>query len=105
MREPTLTITPPKGSWPCGKHEWRLDGLLHRLDGPALTEPHGNQFWYKNGNRHREDGPACEYNDGSIAWYYEGLLIEMEEDWSFSECFKHFKDQIILMKIQDIQED
>lgn len=33
-------------------------GILHRLDGPAITLDSGDQYWIINGKRHRTDGPA-----------------------------------------------
>ena len=49
--------------------EWRLDGQLHRTDGPAVEYANGNRFWYLNGQRHRVDGPAVESADGTCYWY------------------------------------
>lgn len=41
------------------RKEWRLDGLKHRIGGPAViwknTE---NEEWWFMGKRHRVDGPA-----------------------------------------------
>lgn len=28
---------------------WRLDGVLHRVDGPAVTYENGTKHWYLNG--------------------------------------------------------
>lgn len=37
--------------------EWKnLNGLYHRVDGPALEYSDGFKAWYINGQRHREDG-------------------------------------------------
>lgn len=36
---------------------WRLNGWLHRADGPAKEYSRGNE-WYWNGMLHREGGPA-----------------------------------------------
>ena len=33
-----------------GRIEWRLDGKLHREDGPAVIWPDGTKYWCKNGN-------------------------------------------------------
>jgi hypothetical protein len=51
-----------------GTKQWRLDGHLHREDGPAVEHSDGTKEWYLNGKLHREDGPAYEYTDG----YYTG---------------------------------
>ena len=51
-----------------GNKEWRLNGLLHREDGPAIERKNGDRLWYINGKSHREDGPAVEYANGSKLW-------------------------------------
>ena len=55
-----------------GTVHYRLDGKLHREDGPAVIKPDGTQEWYKNGVRHREDGPAVIWPDGTQSWYING---------------------------------
>ena len=37
---------------PDGTIEWRLNGELHKINGPAVIEPDGTQIWYVNGNLH-----------------------------------------------------
>ena len=37
------------------KTEWRLDGKLHRVDGPAIEWANGNKSWYLNGRRVSEE--------------------------------------------------
>ena len=71
--------------------EWRLNGKLHREDGPAIEydiksakgKTKGNKFWYLNGKQHREDGPASEWNDGNKFWYLNGK--QHREDGPASE--------------------
>jgi len=53
---------------------WRLNGKLHREDGPAVEYPSGTKCWYLNGKYHREDGPAIEDADGTREWYLNGEL-------------------------------
>jgi hypothetical protein len=45
---------------PDGCTEWRIDGKLHRLDGPARMWPSGAKEWWVNGDMHRIDGPAYQ---------------------------------------------
>lgn len=52
-----------------GIKAWRLNGKLHREDGPAVEHSDGSQFWYLNGEHHREDGPAVEFPDGTKEWW------------------------------------
>jgi hypothetical protein len=58
-----------------GAERWRLNGKLHREDGPAVIYPNGTQVWYRNGLRHREDGPAVIREDGIQWWYRNGKCI------------------------------
>ena len=54
------------------------NGLLHRLDGPAVVRSNGSKEWYKEGKLHRLDGPACEFFDGTKYWYFEGKLHRLD---------------------------
>jgi len=51
-----------------GKKEWRLNGKLHRVDGPAIEHSDGSKSWCLNNKRHRVDGPAWEGADGTKEW-------------------------------------
>ena len=69
MNEPTKTVDSK------GTIEYRLNGKLHREDGPAVEWANdGNKYWYQNGKRHRTDGPAIEDADGTKEWYINGVL-------------------------------
>ena len=57
MIEYTITVNDD------GNKEWRVDGVLHREDGPAVEYANGDKEWYFNGKRHREDGPAVEFGN------------------------------------------
>lgn len=57
-----------------GSIEWRLDGNLHREDGPAVERPEGTRVWFRHGKQHREDGPAVEHGDGTKEWWRNGQL-------------------------------
>jgi hypothetical protein len=52
---------------PDGRREWRLNGKLHREDGPAVEWADGRREWWLHGERHREDGPALEWADGGAS--------------------------------------
>ena len=54
--------------------EYKLNGRLHREDGPAIEFVYGKKEWYRDGKLHREDGPAIEFADGSKKWYRDGEL-------------------------------
>jgi len=60
-----------------GNKTWRLNGKLHREDGPANEHADGYREWYRNGKLHREDGPAIEFGPrgyGEKRWYLNGEL-------------------------------
>ena len=59
---------------PNGTKEWRLNGKLHRTDGPAYERADGTKGWHLNGELHRTDGPAVEHADGTKEWYLNGKL-------------------------------
>ena len=56
-----------------GTQAWRLNGKLHREDGPAVIHLDGAKLWYKEGKHHRLDGPALIRVDGSKEWWTEGI--------------------------------
>ena len=58
-----------------GTQHWYQNGQVHRLDGPAYIYSNGSQRWYQNGQRHRLDGPAVICADGSQYWYLEGVNV------------------------------
>ena len=62
-----------------GNKYWRLNGKLHREDGPAIEYANGNKWWYLNGKYHREDGPAIEWADGDKEWWLNGEEVTEEE--------------------------
>jgi len=61
------------------RKEWKLDGKLHREDGPAIEYPNGDKYWYINDKLHREDGPAITFLDGSKYWYLNGKRVTEQE--------------------------
>ncbi len=61
--------------------EWRQNGLLHRLDGPALEIVYKDKIttimeWHQSGKTHRVDGPArIRLGKGAFEeWYLFGKL-------------------------------
>ena len=62
-----------------GDKFWRLNGELHREDGPAIERAGGYKEWWLNGELHREDGPAVERAGGTKSWYLNGEPVTEEE--------------------------
>ncbi len=56
-----------------GTKEWRVNGKLHREDGPAVIYPDGAEMWYQYGSLHRDDGPAIILPDGTKKWGFLGV--------------------------------
>lgn len=66
-----------------GFEAWYVDGIVHRLDGPAQTSVNG-QRWVVNGVLHRLDGPATIRpvtgdGDVEVGWWVNGH--EVTEPW------------------------
>jgi hypothetical protein len=62
----------PAFEWANGDKWWRLDGKIHREDGPAVELADGGKSWFLNDELHREDGPAVMREDGYELWYLNG---------------------------------
>ena len=76
-----MTIEYDKGSGvpsAGGRIEWKVDGKLHRLDGPAVEWSDGSKEWWVNGLRHRLGGPAIDWIDGYQRWFIHGTEISQE---------------------------
>lgn len=52
-----------------GVIEWRLEDILHRIDGPAVEYKNGTEEWWVNGKTHRLNGPAVSYFSGIEEWW------------------------------------
>jgi len=68
-------IDGPAIIWFNGDKEWCQNGKLHRMDGPAVEYADGTKKWYKNGKRHRTDGPAIEWENGEVQYWENGEQI------------------------------
>jgi len=64
---------------PNGSKRWYLNGLRHRVDGPAVVYLDGFKSWWLCGQPHRADGPAIEWIDGSKSWYLNGRELTEEQ--------------------------
>ena len=57
-----------------GTKYWYCDNILHRVDGPAIEGCDGTKEWFVNGGEHRIDGPALEHANGTKHWYCNNEL-------------------------------
>lgn len=62
-------LVPPSRHQACT--HWYSNGLLHRVDGPAVEYASGAYEHHVDGLLHREDGPAVDDGHGSCAWYID----------------------------------
>ena len=62
-----------------GRRDWYINDKLHREDGPAIEDYDGTKYWFINYKRHREDGPAIEWSYGRKDWYINDEYINLEE--------------------------
>ena len=65
--------------WSNGLKEWYVNGIQHRLDGPAYISAFGTKWWYVDGKLHRIDGPALEFVDGEKRWWIDGEEVTKEQ--------------------------
>lgn len=72
---------------------WYVNGKLHRLNGPAIEDADGSKEWWVNNKLHRLDGPAIEVVDGTKSWYIDGNNI-VESD--YPKAVLLFKCKIVL---------
>ena len=85
-----------------GTKYWRLNGKLHREDGPAVELANGSKEWYLDDNLHREDGPAVEYADGDKEWYLNGKIVTEEEVMGTEDInYPEFVESMIITEGQD----
>jgi hypothetical protein len=111
-----MSAQPKMQVLPNGTKEWRLNGNLHRTDGPAFEGADGSRDWRLNGELHRTDGPAIEWADGSKMWYLNGkrhridgpavVRHDSRKEWwlngkevSWRDVFRQAKDPEIELQI------
>lgn len=67
QKEPVMTVD---------KYEtkiWKLNGLYHRVDGPAIEYADGTKMWYQSDIIHRVGAPAIEWANGTKMWFQNGM--------------------------------
>jgi hypothetical protein len=101
-----------------GNKYWRVDGYLHRVDGPAVESVTGTKMWYLNGKLHRIDGPAHDASDGTKFWFLNGKLhridgtaikyahADADEHWYLDHERYSFEEwKVEVRKYYDTEED
>jgi hypothetical protein len=87
--EPTLEINR------YGDKFWRLNGELHRVDGPAIEFEDGDKGWYLHGKVHRVDGPAIKWGSGATEWWLNGHNYGFDE-WLEANNFISDEEKVML---------
>jgi hypothetical protein len=62
-----------------GDRNWCLYNKLHREDGPAIDNLNGIKCWLLDDHFHRTDGPAIERPNGEMCWYFYGRKLSFEK--------------------------
>ena len=61
--------------------EWWFEGRIHCEDGPAIVFPSGHKEWYQYGKLHRLDGPAVIYPEGNKEWWINNECYHTKEEY------------------------
>ena len=64
------------------KRQWMVDGVLHRINGPAVETDDDWEYWFFDGLLHRLDGPAVSDPRLNFQFYIFGKKIEQLKYWS-----------------------
>jgi len=70
-----------------GLCEWRVNGILHRVNGPARLGYNGYAEWWLNGLRHRVDGPAVVACNGHNQRWIDGRYVEAVSGSHQGKCW------------------
>jgi len=65
--------------YPYGAKEWWQNGLIHRINGPAIEWSDGTKMWCQDGIAHRVDGPAIKWGNGRINYIIWGQFFSKEQ--------------------------
>jgi hypothetical protein len=76
-----------------GSKWWCVNGMIHRIDGPAIEDAIGYKEWWVDGKLHRTDGPAIEWSDGSKGWWINGVRYT-EEKFKKIVRYEQFKQEL-----------
>ena len=59
-----------------GGYEWRIRGILHRSNNePAVSYANGHKEWYIYGKLHNLNGPAVINIKGDVEYWEDGILL------------------------------
>ena len=81
-----------------GTEIWYLNGMYHRLDGPAFSDDTGFTAWWVHGRRHRMDGPALITGDGRVEYYIND--VEIKSARTFQELTGMSNDDLLAMVLR-----
>jgi hypothetical protein len=64
-----------------GNKYWKLNGLCHQEDGPAIESANGTKCWCLYGKFNRVDGPAIIFADGGKIWSLNDIPYSSHDEW------------------------
>ena len=73
--------------------EYRLNGILHREDGPALEYFNGDKYYFVDGILHREDGPAVFLDNENKELIKLGI-VSPDDEFSYGIREYYFKGSL-----------
>ena len=82
-------------------NESTKEGILHRVDGPAVERSNGDKEWYLNGKLHRINGPALIHSNGFRWWYLDGRNYHEEQ---FNQLIREAKALPPALRLTDPRE-
>ena len=62
-----------------GVKSWWKHGLLHRTNGPAISDLRGFWSWYQGGYCHSLTGPAVQQSNGRVEYWVNGQQVSEYE--------------------------
>lgn len=87
---------------------WRINGVLHREDGPAIQYSGGSELWYLNGKLHREDGPALTTPGGEDQWWANGVRHDPhmpDSPYTLHDHISDFSEELELLHNLKLQQE
>lgn len=96
-----IIYTKENGRQELTRDQWRGNRFLtyHREDGPAVIRDNGDERWYLDGLAHRIDGPAVVYFKENIYdWKIEGKSLTKFE---FDILIQEIKNMSSILRLTD----
>lgn len=93
----------PAAIYTNGMEIWYRYGIYHRVGGPAIIRPDLGEYWYQYGARHREDGPAIMFANGRNEWWFLGVRIHNKREYQSATGITNEQMTMLILKYGDIK--